>query len=129
MDQPGKQTILVVEDQAALLELAKSMLEMEDYNVLGAESGVRALAVANGFKGEIHLLLTDIMMPGMKGDELYRLLREQRPELKVLYMTGHTEDSLAERGLSDSGGEYIQKPFRQRVLLARVAEALGARQS
>lgn len=119
--------ILVVEDEPVLLGVTVAMLEGSGYTVLGASGPEQAIGIASGYRGDIHLLLTDVIMPGMNGRELARRLRESRPGLRHLYMSGYTADILAPHGVLDEGVVILEKPFDRAALIAKVKEALGVR--
>jgi PAS domain S-box-containing protein len=121
----GKETVLIVEDQQAVRGLARKMLQERGYHVLEASDGREALSIVRRHSGEIDLLLTDVVMPGMDGRTLSEQLRELRPNLKVILMSGHSEDVITERGVLASGLMYIQKPFTPDGLAVKVREALG----
>lgn len=118
-------TLLVVEDQAPLLDLALTMLRAHGYTVLGATSGQDALHAAAAFPGQIHLLLTDHNMPGMRGDELALRLRQARPDIRLLFMTGYSTTPLSGAELLDDPGDILLKPFREKTLIAMVAQVLN----
>jgi signal transduction histidine kinase/CheY-like chemotaxis protein len=118
------ETVLVVEDDPSILKLAELMLESLGYAVLGAGTAEDALAVVRGQAGPIHLLVTDVVMPGMNGRELARQLGESRPDLKVLFMSGYTSNVIAHRGVLDDDVHFIPKPFTRALLAAKVREAL-----
>jgi PAS domain S-box-containing protein len=122
-DVRGNETILVVEDQDEVRSLAVTVLERYGYRVLSAAGGEEALVLAKGFPGSIHLLLTDIVMPGMNGRALATQLTAQRT-MRVLFMSGYTETAIAHRGILDPGLEYIQKPFTPESLAEKVREVL-----
>jgi CheY-like chemotaxis protein len=121
----GGATVLVVEDQEAVRRLTKLTLASLGYHVLEAESGARACELAATFSGEIHLLLTDIVMPGINGRELALEILQLRPNLKVLLMSGYAEDVILPPGLPESEIAFLPKPFTQDVLAAKVREVLG----
>ena len=123
-DLRGGETVLVVEDDDGVRELTTTILRARGYNVLEAASGLEACEVAKQHPDRIHLLLTDVIMPGMNGRELSRLLLDQRPQLKVLVMSGYAESVIAHRGVLDSEFEFIQKPFSSDVLAAKVRQLL-----
>jgi two-component system cell cycle sensor histidine kinase/response regulator CckA len=123
-DLRGGETVLVVEDDDGVRELTTTILRARGYNVLEAASGLEACEVAKQHPEKIHLLLTDVIMPGMNGRELSRLLLDQRPQLKVLVMSGYAESVIAHRGVLDSEFEFIQKPFSSDVLAAKVRQLL-----
>jgi two-component system cell cycle sensor histidine kinase/response regulator CckA len=123
----GDETVLVVEDQEAVRGLTKTILEEYGYRVLEAASGAEAHAVARGHAGEIDLLLTDVVMPGMDGRTLSEQLRDLRPNLRVILMSGYAEDLIAHRDALASGLAYIQKPFRPEELATKVRGVLDSR--
>ena len=118
----GSETILLVEDEEALRELTRSLLEGAGYSVLEAELPEAATGIALQHRGPIHLLLTDMVMPGMTGRDLGAKLTPIRPEMKVVYMSGYTGFTLA--GLADSEIALLGKPFTRETLLRKVREAL-----
>jgi len=120
----GSETILVVEDNEMLRELIKEMLEGYGYTVLVTQGGKEAVGIATSHDGPIHLLLTDVVMPGMNGREVAKQLQSIVAEIKVLYMSGYTEDSMGHHGVLDSGMNFIQKPFSLQVLGRKVREIL-----
>jgi len=117
-------TVLLVEDEGSLRELAAEMLEMMGYSVLAAGGGAEALALAGQHRGRIDLLLTDVVMPGMTGRELAERLEVVRPETRVMFMSGYTDDALGRRGLLSAGTLLLQKPFTLSKLAAMLREAL-----
>ena len=119
--------ILLVEDEPFLLGVAKAMLERSGYTVLAAGGPAQAIEIAAAYRDEIHLLLTDVIMPGMNGRDLARRLRESRPNLRLLYMSGYTADVLAPHGVLDEGVVLLEKPFDRPALVRKVKEALGVR--
>ena len=120
----GTETILLVEDEDMVRQVARRILEMHGYTVLEAASGPDALLVSQKTQGPIHLMLTDVVMPGMSGGETAERLQAQRPELKVLFMSGHTENSIVHHGVLDPGVAFIQKPFRSDLLVHKVRQML-----
>ena len=120
----GTGTILLVEDEEALLSLTAERLTECGYTVLSARDGVHALEIARSFNGSIHLLLTDIMMPRMGGLALARYMSELRPGIRVAFMTGHAEREASYREALRSGAESIQKPFTREHLVRLVRQAL-----
>jgi len=122
----GQETILLVEDEPAILEMVTAMLEMQGYAMLGAGTPGEAIRLARERVGEIHLLMTDVIMPEMNGRELARNLLSLHPHLKRLFMSGYTSDVIAHHGVLDEGVHFIQKPFSIEDLAARVRETLDS---
>jgi CheY-like chemotaxis protein len=120
----GSETVLLAEDEAPLRQLAALLLREEGYTVLEAGRGQEALEAAGRHQGEIHLLVTDMVMPGMSGPELVAQLHRLRPDLKVLYMSGYSEDIIAHRVELQPGTTFLQKPFRSAALLLKVRQVL-----
>jgi CheY-like chemotaxis protein len=120
----GVETVLVVEDEPALREIAKRVLSRQGYVVLEASNGNVALEVSAAFTAKIHLVLSDAVMPGMSGAETVRRLKVQRPDLKVLFMSGYTDDEVVRRGIVSSAVPFIQKPFAPGGLAKSVRETL-----
>jgi PAS domain S-box-containing protein len=126
----GNETILLVEDDADLRDLSRRVLTMNGYRVLPASHGRDALRVAAEHVDEISLMVTDVIMPGMTGGELADRLHTTRPAMKVLFVSGYTDNIIAERGMLTPGTAFLQKPFSPRHLAAKVREVLdGALQS
>lgn len=122
---PGAgETVLVVEDEPALLELAKQMLEKLGYRVLAAARPGAALRMAEAHLGDIHLLVTDVVMPEMSGRELAERLRKIKPGVKWLFMSGYPDDEIALRGVLHVGVQFIQKPFSWPEMAAKIRELL-----
>ena len=122
----GSEVILLVEDELQVRTLVRRILEIHGYRVLEAALGREAIARSRGFEGQIHLLLTDVVMPGMNGRELYESLRKERPGMKVLYMSGYTETAFAGDVISDADFAFIQKPFDPGMLARRIREIIDA---
>ncbi len=120
----GHETILLVEDEAEILEMGKLMLESFGYSVLAAGTPDEAIQLANKNAGEINLLMTDVVMPGMNGRELTERLMLIIPDLTCLFMSGYTADVIAHRGVLDEGVYFIQKPFSMQQLSTKVRETL-----
>jgi PAS domain S-box-containing protein len=127
MPSRGWETILLVEDEGSLRAIARETLEEHGYRVIEAAGASEALATASRHPEPIHLLVSDVVMPGMNGRALFESLVAARPELGVLYMSGYTDDVIAHRGLFESGNLLLAKPFTARALLERVRAALGDR--
>jgi len=124
--EPGNETILLVEDEANLRYLARQYLEKQGYKVIEAADGAVAMQIAVAHEGTIHLLLTDVIMPGMNGRELAQRISEIRPNVKILYMSGYTENVIGQDGTLDAGVRLLQKPFNLRDLKSQVREVLDA---
>jgi len=124
--QRGEETILLVEDEANLRRLARQYLETQGYKILEAEDGLAALQITAGYRGDIDLLLTDVIMPGMNGRQLAASITANRPEIRVLYMSGYTENAIGHNGLLDAGINLLQKPFSLPALKDKVREVLDS---
>jgi|HubBroStandDraft_3_1064219.scaffolds.fasta_scaffold12784_2 PAS domain S-box-containing protein len=124
--EPGTETILLVEDEANLRYLARQYLEKQGYKVIEAADGAVAMQIAVAHEKVIHLLLTDVIMPGMNGRELAQRISEIRPNVKILYMSGYTENVIGHNGMLDAGVRLLQKPFNLRDLKSKVREVLDA---
>lgn len=118
--------MLLVEDEAAILNMSKAMLEDLGYAVLASRRPSEALSLAGEHDGEIHLLLTDVVMPDMNGRELADRLRAIRPAMKCLYMSGYAADVIAHRGVLAEDVEFIQKPFTMRDMAIKIRKLLDA---
>jgi hypothetical protein len=124
----GDETVLVVEDQSEVRSFAVTALRRYGYNVLSAEAGTEALRIATEHPGPIHLLVTDIVMPGMTGFELAEQLFSLKPGIKVMFMSGYSETALTGRHTNlDPATPYLEKPFTARFLAERVRDVLGPR--
>jgi PAS domain S-box-containing protein len=121
----GTETVLLVEDQEALLTLAKKLLERLGYTVLTANAPEKAIRLVEEHAGDIHLVITDVVMPEMSGGDLWRRLNALRPGMKCLFMSGYTANVIAHRGVLQEGVHFLQKPFSVEALAARVREALS----
>ncbi len=120
----GTETVLLAEDDEAMLNLGKVILEDLGYTVIAAQTPVQAIHLAQDYPGDIHLLITDVVMPEMNGRELAKQLRTSRPNLKCLYMSGYTADVIAHRGILDEGVGFIQKPFLSDDFTEKVRQVL-----
>jgi PAS domain S-box-containing protein len=127
LPRSGQETVLLVEDESAVLRLSKIVLERFGYTVLTAGTPSEAIQLFQTHEGRVHLLVTDVVMPEMNGRELAARLREARPELKALFVSGYSASALAPRGVLDEGVHFLQKPFSLEDLAASVREALDAR--
>jgi CheY-like chemotaxis protein len=117
------ETVLIAEDEAPLREVLRATLEHAGYRVLHAGSGADALELCSRHVGPVHLLLSDVVMPAMDGPELARRLRKARPDLRVLFMSGYTDERLAGHEFSE-GMQYLKKPFSPEILTATVRAVL-----
>src|SRR6202167_4059486 len=124
--EPGTETILLVEDEANLRYLARQFLEKQGYRVIEAADGVVAMQIAVAHEGVIHLLLTDVIMPGMNGRELAQRVSEIRPNTKVLYMSGYTENVIGHNGTLEAWVRLLLKPFTLQDLKMKVREVLDS---
>jgi PAS domain S-box-containing protein len=120
----GDETILIVEDEEEVRKLAGKILERQGYKILETFDGDDALVACERHRSPIHLMLADVVMPGMSGYELAKLLKPLYPEIKVLYMSGYTDDAIVRHGVLEKGVNYIQKPFTMEGLARKVREVL-----
>jgi CheY-like chemotaxis protein len=124
--RPGDETILVAEDDDGVRHWIHNALQGQGYRVFACRNGKEALSIAEDYAGRVHLLLTDIVMPGMNGRELADRLVAQRPGTRVLYMSGYTEEAVDRHGVAGEEREFMQKPFTPRELLEKVRAVLDA---
>jgi PAS domain S-box-containing protein len=122
----GNETVLVVEDEASVRTLAIRVLSRQGYNVLEARSPSEALTIADEYAGSIDLLLTDVVMPGMNGRDLAERLVKVRPETRVVFMSGYTDDDIIRRGVLDLTAAFVQKPFTVDSLSRAIRETIDA---
>ena len=122
----GTETVLIVEDEPTVLKLSKAMLEALGYHVLAADGKDQALQLIEEYQGNIDLLFTDVVMPGMNGKDLSERIMTLKPGLKCLYMSGYTADVIGRQGVLREGLKFIAKPFSLQDLAVKVREALGA---
>lgn len=120
----NNETILVVEDEAAVRRLIAKLLDMQGFHVLEARHGEEALALSDAYKGRIHLLVTDIMMPVMNGHELATRLSALRPGMGVLFISGYPGNHIPESLVSDPCVDYMAKPFKFETLTQKIRELL-----
>jgi len=121
----GTETILLVEDEEPLRKVVIELLTQIGYKVLSAANGKEAIRVAETYRDNIHLLITDVLMPEIDGAELAKLLCAMRPELKVIYISGYTDTCLAPEGILPPGTVLVNKPFSVRALSAKMREVLA----
>ena len=117
----GSETVLVVEDEDGVRSLTSKILQNAGYTVLEAANAEEAMVVCARYAGTIHAMVTDVVMPGLSGRELARQLEALRPAMRVLYISGYTDDAIVQHGVLDPGLEFIQKPFTPKALAAKVA--------
>lgn len=125
VQQKVNETILLVEDEDAILNMARLMLKKQGYKVLAAGTPLEALNIVKQYEGDIHLLLTDVIMPGMNGRELRERIRESIPDIRDLFMSGYTANVVAEQGVIETDMNFLQKPFSRLDFLSAVRRALG----
>lgn len=123
---PGTETLLLVEDEPAIRALAGDILRRCGYKVLEARHGVEALLTGSQYLGAIDLLITDVIMPQMSGGEVAERLMHERPDLKVLYVSGYTDDAIIHHGVIQEGTAFLQKPFSPDVLIQKVRQVLDS---
>jgi len=123
----GRETVLVVEDEEMVRELVCEVLRGNGYTVLEAQDGEEALRISGRHGGPIHLLVTDMVMPRMRGNDLAERLAPMRPEMKMLYMSGYTDGPVFSKGENGKGRAFMQKPFGPGVLTSKVREVLDSR--
>ena len=120
------ETVLLAEDDKTVRTLVRMVLQEHGYTVLAAPHGVEALRISEAHQGVIHLLVTDVVMPGMNGRELAQRLALARPDMKVLYVSGYTDDVIIRHGVLEAGIAFLQKPFTPDVLARKVRDVLDA---
>ena len=125
-DLSGTETVLLVEDDEQLLHLAQRALTARGYTVLAADRGATALDIARRHQGSIHALLTDVTIPDMDGRALAAALRAERPEMRLLYMSGYADQAIVHHGVLDADVAYLPKPFTTEAIARRVREVLDA---
>jgi two-component system cell cycle sensor histidine kinase/response regulator CckA len=121
----GSETVLLVEDEESVRQLVRETLETKGYKVLEADQGAAALKIASEHDGPIHMLITDVVMPGMNGRELSQQLCAAHPATKVLFLSGYAEDAIVHQGVLEPGTAFLQKPFTLQSLSRKVREVLN----
>jgi PAS domain S-box-containing protein len=122
----GSETLLLVEDEAGVRELARDILTAQGYQVLMARDGLQAIQVAEGHEGPIHLMIADVIMPSMGGRALADQLKVSRPEMRVLYTSGYTDNAIVHHGVLDKGIHFLSKPLELEALARKVRDVLDA---
>ena len=122
---PFTETILIVDDEVQVLALVAELLRTQGYAVMSTWDPDEALRLARAHSGPIHLLLSDLVMPVMTGHELATEICAIHPDMKVLFISGYTNDEVVRRGITSKNAAFIQKPFAPHALLQRVREVLG----
>ena len=120
----GSETVLLVEDEPAVRAVTQAALQRQGYTVLSAASGAEALRIAHANNGVINVVLTDVVMPGMSGPQLVERLREERPRLAALFMSGYTSDAVLRHGIETGQADFLQKPFSTSTLAAKLRQVL-----
>ncbi|HZU45353.1 MAG TPA: response regulator, partial [Terriglobales bacterium] len=123
----GNETVLLVEDEESVRELVRETLKKNGYTVLEASSGEDALRVAREYGSTIHLMISDVVMPGIGGRELAREIAGSHPQLKMLFVSGYTEDAIQHHGILDEGAVFLQKPFTLDALARKVRGMLDSK--
>ena len=120
----GSETVLLVEDEESVRELVRETLKTRGYRVIEASDGIAGMRVSEEYPGNIEILITDVVMPGMSGRELAKRVAAARPNIRVLYLSGYTEDAIIHEGALEPGTGFLQKPFTLQVLARKVREVL-----
>jgi PAS domain S-box-containing protein len=120
----GAETILLVEDEPMVRDIAVRALKSHGYNILHAGNGNQALEVCDAFAGEVHLLISDVVLPSMSGIELAKRLKVLRPQMKVLYISGYTDNTITRHGVLDTSTEFLQKPFSSAAIAKKARQVL-----
>ncbi|MBI3406131.1 MAG: response regulator [Acidobacteria bacterium] len=120
----GTETILVVEDEEGVRELTSEFLSISGYRVLVARNGAEALQVCRDFDGPIHVMVTDVVMPGLSGRDLAEQAARIRPSMRILFVSGYSDDAIAHQGVIEPNSSFLEKPFTHSALTARIREIL-----
>lgn len=122
--RPGSETILLVEDDKNVRKVARRILSGQGYTILEAANGDEALRVIREYQGHVHLMITDVVMPGMSGKELAEQFTGLRPDMKVIFISGYTDNAIVHHGVLNTGIHFLQKPFTAKTLIGKVREVL-----
>ena len=122
------ETVLIAEDEENVLELASRILRDSGYNVISAKNGEEAYWLAENYDKQIDLLLTDVIMPKLSGKDLCEKIVKQRPDIKILFMSGYTEKAIINHGVIPSDSMFLSKPFSVLSITSKVREALDSKQ-
>jgi DNA-binding NtrC family response regulator len=125
LKKKGSETILLTEDNQNVRQMVKNILTRQGYEVIEAEDGEDALNLLGSCDKDVHLLLTDVIMPGMNGRDLYNMALKKRPGLKVIYMSGYTDNVIEHYGVLNEEVRFIQKPFSPNDLINTLQEILN----
>jgi CheY-like chemotaxis protein len=120
----GSETVLLVEDEESVRELVRETLKSKGYVVMEAADGINGMKVAESHTGKIDILITDVVMPGMSGRELAQRITAARQTIKVLFLSGYTEDAIIHEGVLEPGTAFLQKPFTLQALARKVRDVL-----
>ena len=124
----GTGTILIIEDEEPIMKISRAILERMGYRVLEARTGQETVDIVKTFEGHIHLALLDILLPDMTGNDIYQLIMEARPDLKVIVFSGYSIDGPAREILNAGAEDFIQKPFKMADLSEKLKKILGGGQ-
>ena len=123
----GRETVLVVEDEESVRDVLHQMLEANGYRVLVAQDGAEAFRIVDAHAGAIHLLVTDVIMPGMTGPNVVERITPKHPEMKVLYISGYTEEAISRHGVMSPGTAFLSKPIGAATFLSKIRELMDRR--
>ena len=123
----GNETVLIVEDETGVRKVIRQILSRRGYQVLEAENGVKALEVLEAHQGVVDLMVTDAVMPEMGGSELAKIARSRWPTIRILFMSGYTDDAVLRHGISHAEEAFLHKPFSSAEFARKVREVLDAR--